>query len=96
MNAYPSRTDSGRKRERAMTIAAIKTLCERKQFTHNMMIDEIERRVAADEMLSAILEKGMETANNDEERKAVMYMMLNANEECGKIFAAYLYYQMRD
>lgn len=79
-----------------MTIAAIKTLCERKQFTHNMMIDEIERRVAADEMLSAILEKGMETANNDEERKAVMYMMLNANEECGKIFAAYLYYQMRD
>lgn len=78
-----------------MTIEAIKTLCENKQFTHEMMLDEIKQRVAKDKMLSALWETGMRVASNDEERKAVMFLIFDCNKECKEIFATYLYYQMK-
>lgn len=79
-----------------MTMERIKNLCENKQLTHAMLVDEIYKRVVKSDLLCAIWEKGMKTAKTDEERKAVMYMVLNANEECREIFATYLYYQMKD
>ena len=79
-----------------MTMTAIKKLCEDGLFTHKDLINEIKRRIASDGLLADIWERGMELASNDEEQKAVMYMIFNANEECKEIFATYLYYQMRD
>lgn len=77
------------------SIEAIKHLCESKQFTEKDMIDEIKSRIANDDMLSTMWETGMRIATNDEQRKAVMYMILDCNKECREIFATYLYYMMK-
>lgn len=77
------------------SLEAIKHLCENKQFSEKDMISEIESRIANDEMLSTMWETGMRVATNDEQRKAVMYMILDCKKECREIFATYLYYIMK-
>ena len=78
-----------------MTMNAIKTLCENNQFTHDMMMNEIKQRVSNDKVLSAIWEAGMKVATTDEERKTVMFVIFDINEECKEIFATYLYHKLR-
>ena len=78
-----------------MSINAIKKLCESKLFTHRDMISEIEARVKSDKILALMWETAMRAAENDEQRKAAVYMILNCNTECREIFATYLYYQMK-
>ena len=77
------------------SLEAIKYLCESKQFTEKDMIDEIKSRIANDELLSTMWETGMRAATNGEQRKAVMYMILNCSQQCREIFATYLYYMMQ-
>lgn len=77
------------------SIKAIKHLCESKQFSEKDMFEEIKLRIANDDMLSTMWETGMRVATNDEQRKAVMYMILDCNKECREIFATYLYYMMK-
>lgn len=77
------------------SLEAIKHLCESKQFTEKDMIDEIKSRIANDEILSAMWETGMRVATNDEQRKTVMYMILDCDKECREIFATYIYYMMQ-
>lgn len=79
-----------------MRTASIKKACEDSIFTHNDLVNEIKRRIAGDELSAGILERGMELAINDEERKAVLYMVINSNKECKDILGTYLYYSMRE
>ena len=93
-NNKPSGAVKPRRKDKDMTLTAIKELCKNKLFTHEMMLDEIKSRVANDKILTAIWETGMSVASNDEERKTVMFLILDCNQECKEIFATYLYYQM--
>lgn len=79
-----------------MTMNAIKTLCENNQFTHDMMINEIQQRVSNDKVLTTMWEAGMRAATTDEERKTVIFVIFDNNEECKEIFATYLYYKLRN
>ena len=77
-----------------MSIEKIKATAESGMLTEQVMLDEIKSRVANNELLSSLWETGMRVAKSNEERKTVMYMILDCNEECREIFATYLYYQM--
>lgn len=78
-----------------MSIEKIKATAESGMLTEQVMLDEIKSRVANNELLSSLWETGMRVAKSNEERKTVMYMILDCNEECREIFATYLYYQMK-
>lgn len=78
-----------------MSIEKIKATAESGMLTEQVMLDEIKSRVANNKLLSSLWETGMRVAKSNEERKTVMYMILDCNEECREIFATYLYYQMK-
>lgn len=77
------------------SLTAIRKLCEDGLFDNQSMIREIKLRVANDKLLSALWERGMEVATTDEQRQAVMYMIMSMNEECKEIFAMSIYYSIR-
>lgn len=78
-----------------MTTTAIKRACEDGIFTHDDLVNEIKHRIAGNELLAGIFERGMQLAVTDEDVKTVMYLVVNASEECKEILATYLYYKMR-
>jgi hypothetical protein len=79
------------------TIATIKKLCESGiEFTEEMMLEEIKQRISKKEIISTFFERGMSIATTEEERKCVVSMIIDFDEDIKEIFAIYLYYKLRN
>lgn len=77
------------------TNETIKELCKNGfDFTEEMFFEEVKQRIAVNEMLCNIFEYAIGLSKTEDEKKSVMYMIFDFDNDLKELFKIYLYYKM--